>query len=92
MIQAVCDKDHPENSLVHIIAARGGIGSREVNCGNLPFDIPYVVVGSLKFFEREEIKDALNPSDYNMIVTPKEIDELIENMSNIVARGINMSL
>ncbi len=40
----------------------------------------------------EEIKEALNPSDYNMIVTPKEIDELIENMSNIVARGINMSL
>ena len=40
----------------------------------------------------EEIKEALNPSDYNMIVTPKEIDELIENMSSIVARGINMSL
>ena len=34
----------------------------------------------------EEIKEALNPSNYNMIVTPKEIDELIENMSNIVAR------
>ena len=40
----------------------------------------------------EEIKEALNPGNYNMIVTPKEIDELIENMSNIVARGINMSL
>ncbi len=40
----------------------------------------------------EEIKEALNPNDYNMIVTPKEIDELIENMSSIVARGINMSL
>ena len=40
----------------------------------------------------EEIKEALNPSDYNMIVTPKEIDELILNMSSIVARGINMSL
>ena len=40
----------------------------------------------------EVIKEALNPSNYNMIVTPKEIDELIENMSNIVARGINMSL
>ena len=40
----------------------------------------------------EEIKEALNPSNYNMIVTPKEIDELIENMSSIVARGINMSL
>ena len=34
----------------------------------------------------EEIKDALNPSDYNMIVTPKEIDDLIENMKDIVAR------
>ena len=33
----------------------------------------------------EEIKEALNPSNYNMIVTPKEIDDLIENMSNIVA-------
>ena len=40
----------------------------------------------------EEIKEALNPTDYNMIVTPKEIDELIKNMSSIVARGINMSL
>lgn len=34
----------------------------------------------------EEIKEALNPGDYNMIVTPKEIDELIENMTDIVAK------
>ena len=40
----------------------------------------------------EQIKEALNPNDYNMIVTPKEIDELIENMKDIVARGINFSL
>ena len=40
----------------------------------------------------EEIKEALIPNDYNMIVTPKEIDDLIENMASIVARGINMSL
>lgn len=40
----------------------------------------------------EEIKEALNPSDYNMIVTPKEIDELIDNMANVVAKGINLSL
>ncbi len=38
------------------------------------------------------IKDVLVPQDYNMIVTPKEIDELIENMKDVVARGINMSL
>ena len=40
----------------------------------------------------EEIKEALNPYDYNMIVTPKEIDELIKNMASIVARGINLSI
>ena len=33
----------------------------------------------------EEVKEALNVGDYNMIVTPKEIDDLIENMSEVVA-------
>lgn len=40
----------------------------------------------------EMIKEVLAPQDYNFIVTPKEIDELIENMSSIVARGINMAV
>ena len=40
----------------------------------------------------EQIKDALIPSDYNMIVTPKEIDDLIENMKDVVARGINFAM
>ena len=40
----------------------------------------------------EEIKQALIPNDYNMIVTPKEIDDLIENMKDIVARGINFAV
>ena len=38
------------------------------------------------------IKEALNPQGYNMIVTPKEIDDLIENMKDVVARGINYAL
>lgn len=37
----------------------------------------------------EEIKEALLPKDYNFIVTPKEIDDLIESMKDIVAMGIN---
>lgn len=40
----------------------------------------------------EMIKDVLTPSDYNFIVTPKEIDELIENMKDVVARGINFAV
>lgn len=40
----------------------------------------------------EEVREALNVGDYNMIVTPKEIDDLIENMKDVVARGINFAL
>ena len=40
----------------------------------------------------EEVKKALNVGEYNMIVTPKEIDDLIENMKDIVARGINFAV
>lgn len=34
----------------------------------------------------EVIKSVLTPKDYNLIVTPKEIDDLIENMKNVIAR------
>ncbi len=40
----------------------------------------------------EEIKSALIPRDYNMIVTPKEVDDLIENMKDIIARSINYAI
>lgn len=38
------------------------------------------------------IKEVLVPNDYNFIVTPKEIDELIKNMASVVAEGINMAV
>ena len=38
------------------------------------------------------IREALIPKDYNLIVTPKEIDELIENMKDVIARGINFAI
>ena len=40
----------------------------------------------------EEVKEALNVGEYNMIVTPKEIDDLIENMKDVIARGINYAV
>lgn len=40
----------------------------------------------------EMIKEVLQPGEYNFIVTPKEIDELIENMSAVVANGINEAM
>ena len=38
------------------------------------------------------IKEALVPKEFNLIVTPKEIDDLIENMKDVIARGINFAL
>lgn len=38
------------------------------------------------------IKEVLTPEEYNFIVTPKEIDELIEKMKDVVARGINFAI
>ena len=32
------------------------------------------------------IKEALIPNEYNLIVTPKEIDDLIENMKNVISK------
>lgn len=40
----------------------------------------------------EEVKSALNIGEYNMIVTPKEIDDLVDNMKDIVAKGINIAI
>ena len=40
----------------------------------------------------EEIKEALLPKEYNLIVTPKDIDETIENLAIIISEGLNRSL
>ena len=40
----------------------------------------------------EMIREALIPKDYNLIVTPKEIDDLIENMKDVIARVINFAV
>lgn len=40
----------------------------------------------------ELIKQILAPEEYNFIVTPKEIDDLVINMAGVVARGINMAV
>lgn len=39
----------------------------------------------------ETIRDSLISTEYNLIVTPKEIDDLIENMKDMIARGINLA-
>ena len=37
-------------------------------------------------------REVLNSINYNMIVTPKEIDFLIDNLCEVISSGINKSL
>lgn len=50
----------------------------------------------LKSLDKDEkynmIKSVLNPYSRNMVVTPKDIDALIEDLAKIIANSINISL
>lgn len=51
------------------------------------------IVGSLEDNEIKELLfEVLTPIGYNLMVTPKEIDFLIENLSKVISKGINSSL
>lgn len=42
--------------------------------------------------QENELINKMKLNNFNFIVTPKEIDTLVENMANIVSEGINISL
>ncbi|MDR0880235.1 MAG: GPR endopeptidase [Clostridioides sp.] len=53
----------------------------------------YQMLKSLKEDEKYNlIRESLDPYDKNLIVTPKDIDETIENLSIIISEGLNRSL
>ena len=41
---------------------------------------------------QEKIQSVLNPYGGNLMVTPKDVDELIDNTARIIAKGIQKSL
>lgn len=51
------------------------------------------VLGSFTSVERRQlISEVLSPVGYNLMVTPKEIDFVLDKLCDIVGNGINMSL
>ncbi len=53
----------------------------------------YTMLKKLKEEEKYQlIKDSLYPYQLNLIVTPKDIDETIENLAIIISEGLNRSL
>ncbi len=59
-------------------------------------DAATIVINTLNLCDviisEDEIIEKMNLNNFNFIVTPKEIDSLIENMTNIVSDSINNSL
>ena len=62
----------------------GGIGNRREELNQNSLGIPVIAIGvpTVTMF----------PNDTEFIVTPKEIDKLIKDMSEIISDAINMSL
>lgn len=51
------------------------------------------IVGSLNEDEKRKlIREVLAPLGHNLMVTPKEVDDYIEDMANVIAGGLNASL
>ncbi|WP_416149300.1 GPR endopeptidase [Salipaludibacillus sp. HK11] len=42
--------------------------------------------------KRQLIQEVLSPLGHNLMVTPKEVDEFIEDMANLLAQGLNTAL
>ena len=56
-------------------------------------DVFYKMLQQLQEEEKYQlIRDSLDPYDKNLIVTPKDIDETIENLAIIISEGLNRSL
>ncbi|WP_226680148.1 GPR endopeptidase [Sutcliffiella horikoshii] len=51
------------------------------------------IVGTLEEEEKRRlIHEVLSPLGHNLMVTPKEVDDFIEDMANVVAEGLNAAL
>ena len=67
-----------------------------IDKGNLSNNEKQNLFGMLGTLSKEEFRsligEAINPIGYNMIVTPKEVDFVIDKLSKLVSSGINNAL
>ncbi|TMW73875.1 GPR endopeptidase [Alteribacter natronophilus] len=89
------EKDDPKRSLAPAGMSFGE--KRELTEEDLPAEEQrqqYMgIVGSLEEHEKRKlIQEVLAPLGHNLMVTPKEVDEFIEDMGNVLALGLNAAL
>lgn len=75
------------------ITPGAGIGNRRKSLNEKNLGIPVIAIGVPTVVSMATILDEyslkVNTAEKEMIVTPKEIDKLIENLSKVIAEGIN---
>jgi DNA helicase-2/ATP-dependent DNA helicase PcrA len=83
ILQEVRDHDRAHGDFA--IFYRTNAQSRSFEEGLLEYDLPYVVVGGVRFYERAEVKDAL--AYLRVLVNPAD-NVALERIANRPARGI----
>ncbi|GGB28938.1 germination protease [Lentibacillus populi] len=88
------EKDKPSKSLA---PAGLNFGAKKFTEADLPDDEKRKtflgIVGTLSEEEKKTlIKEVLTPIGYNFMVTPKEVDGFMIDMSHVIANGVNAAL
>ena len=72
------------------------LDNTKIDKNNLEIDEKNNLFGLIGTLKEEDFKslliEAINPVGYNMIVTPKEIDFVIDRLANVISTGINNAL
>ena len=82
-IEALHSKNHKLNEIVVLV--RAGFQTREFEERMITLGIPYRVIGGPRFYERQEIRDAVA---YLRVITQPDDDLAFERIVNLPKRGI----
>lgn len=88
------EKDRPSKALAPASMSFGGKKYKEEDMPDSEKRQTFMgIVGNLSEEEKRKlISEVLTPTGYNMMVTPKEVDGFMVDMSHVLANGINAAL
>ena len=86
-------KENINNPVNRLISGGVNYLNKEVNIDKKEKSELFGIVGNLDNDEvKQLIYEVLSPIGYNLMVTPKEVDFLIEKLSDVIGNGINQAL
>ncbi|MCM1370569.1 MAG: GPR endopeptidase [Clostridium sp.] len=87
------NKEFIKNPISKLVPNGVNYLKKDINISDLDKKKLFGIIGTLNEDEiKELIYEVLTPIGYNLMVTPKEIDFIIEKLSDVIGNGINMAL